>query len=215
MRLAAVPTALPIIAKLTTPLRDLHPEVTFTVRSCTSGEVLGLLENLEIDAGVTYVGNEPLGRVRHVPLYDERYALVVAADDPTGHAHVHRLGGCRRRPPLPADPGHAKPPNHRSAFAASRAGAASRVGIQLADGAGFPGPHRPLGQRAADIDGRGTAGDAMGPDAPIRAVPIQESEASPVIGLVYPLREPLSPLTAALVTEARRLSESKSATATG
>jgi hypothetical protein len=33
------------------------------VLSRTSIEVLGLLENLEIDAGVTYLDNEPLGRV--------------------------------------------------------------------------------------------------------------------------------------------------------
>jgi hypothetical protein len=51
--------------------------------------------------------------------------------------------------------------------------------------------------------------DTLGPDAPLRAVPIQETEPSPVIGLVYPLREPLSPLTAALVTEARRLAEAR------
>jgi DNA-binding transcriptional LysR family regulator len=215
LRLAAVPTALPIIAKLTTPLRDLHPEVTFTVRSCTSGEVLGLLENLEIDAGVTYVGNEPLGRVRHVPLYDERYALVVAADDPlatrtsVGWADVGGARLCLLTPDMQ---------NRRII---------DRRLLQAGQE-----PHPVLESNSLMVlvsqvrTGRWASvlptlmaeallGDAMGPDAPIRAVPIQESEASPVIGLVYPLREPLSPLTAALVTEARRLSESKSATATG
>ena len=40
--------------------------------SRTSTEVLSLLENLEIDAGLTYLDNEPLGRVRAVPLYLEQ-----------------------------------------------------------------------------------------------------------------------------------------------
>ena len=41
--------------------------------------------------------------------------------------------------------------------------------------------------------------------APIRAIPIVGSEAYPMIGLVVPQREPMTPLTAALVTEAQRL----------
>jgi hypothetical protein len=38
----------------------------------------------------------------------------------------------------------------------------------------------------------------------LRAIPIVEPEASHTIGLVAPAREPMTPLTAALVTEARR-----------
>ena len=42
--------------------------------------MLGLLENLEVDAGLTYLDNEPLGKVRSVPLYDESYRLITAPD---------------------------------------------------------------------------------------------------------------------------------------
>ena len=35
----------------------------FTILSRTSIEILRMLENLEIDAGMTYLDNEPLGRV--------------------------------------------------------------------------------------------------------------------------------------------------------
>ena len=34
--------------------------------------MLSLLENFEVDAGLTYLDNEPLGRVRAVPLYLEQ-----------------------------------------------------------------------------------------------------------------------------------------------
>jgi len=72
LRIAAIPTALAMVAALTTPYRARHPDVRFTIWSRTSIEVLTLLDNLEIDAGLTYLDNEPLGRVNSVPLYQER-----------------------------------------------------------------------------------------------------------------------------------------------
>src|SRR6202521_4928910 len=72
LRIAAIPTTLAMVAALTTPYRERHPNVQFTIYSRTSIEILDLLDNLEIDAGVTYVENEPVGRVTTVPLYHER-----------------------------------------------------------------------------------------------------------------------------------------------
>ena len=43
------------------------------------------LENLEIEAGLTYLDNEPLGRVNTVTLYKENYRLLTAADAPIGN----------------------------------------------------------------------------------------------------------------------------------
>ena len=43
--------------------RDGTRTLQFTILSRTSIEILALLENLEIDAGLTYLDNEPLGRV--------------------------------------------------------------------------------------------------------------------------------------------------------
>ncbi len=84
LRLAAIPTALAMVETLTTPFRARHPDVQFTVLSRTSIEILTHLENLEIDAGLTYLDNEPLGRVTAIPLYRERYRLLVASDAPLG-----------------------------------------------------------------------------------------------------------------------------------
>ena len=78
IRIAAIPTALAMVPRLTTPFRDKHPGVTFSILSRTSIEVLSLLGNFEIDAGITYLDNEPLGRVASVPLYSERYQLITA-----------------------------------------------------------------------------------------------------------------------------------------
>jgi DNA-binding transcriptional LysR family regulator len=47
--------------------------------------------------------------------------------------------------------------------------------------------------------------DTLGLTATIRVIPIVEPEAVHTIGLVVPAREPMTPLNAALVSEARRL----------
>src|SRR5712672_76241 len=107
LRIAAIPTALPMVAALTTPYRARHPDVRFTILSRTSIEILGLLENLEIDAGVTYLDNEPLGRVRSVPLYREQYRLMTAAESPLGDrsevtwAEVGEIPLCLLTPDMP------------------------------------------------------------------------------------------------------------------
>src|ERR1700720_3338814 len=78
IRIAAIPTVLGMVASLTTPFRARHPDVRFRVVSSTSADVLGLLENLEVDAGLTYIENEPLGKVRAIPLYNENFRLLIS-----------------------------------------------------------------------------------------------------------------------------------------
>ena len=80
IRIAAIPTVLGMVASLTTPFRAWYPDVRFRVQSCTSADVLGLLENLEVDAGLTYIENEPIGKVRTIPLYNESYRLLTSPD---------------------------------------------------------------------------------------------------------------------------------------
>ena len=46
LRIAAVPTALPIVSTFTTPLHVAHPEVVFSILSRNSIEILNLLDNL-------------------------------------------------------------------------------------------------------------------------------------------------------------------------
>lgn len=82
LRLAVIPTALTWAAKLSARFAERHPKLRFTILSRTSAEILKMLENLEIDAGISYLDNEPLGRVTTAPLYTERYALVCHVDNP-------------------------------------------------------------------------------------------------------------------------------------
>ena len=84
LTIAAVPTAAGMATKLTTPFREKHPEVRFTILSQTSREILSMLDGLQIDAGLTYLDNEPLGQIRTLPLYWERYRLLTSAHLPLG-----------------------------------------------------------------------------------------------------------------------------------
>ncbi|MDE3174860.1 MAG: LysR family transcriptional regulator [Pseudomonadota bacterium] len=82
LRLGVIPTALPIVSHLTTPFFARYPRVTVTVLSRTSIEIQRGIENFEIDAGVTYLDNEPLERVRARPIYQEEYLFLTPISGP-------------------------------------------------------------------------------------------------------------------------------------
>ena len=200
LRLAAIPTALAMVAALTTPYREKHPNVQFTIYSRTSIEVLDLLDNLEIDAGITYVENEPLGRVSMVPLYREHYRLLTSADAPLGNrdtvtwSEVAQVPLCLLTPDMQ---------NRRiidrllkGAGGQSRPTLKSNSMILLYS-------HVRTGRWASVMPAK--IADTLGLTDTIRAIPITQPKAVQTIGLVVPQREPMTPITAALVAEARRL----------
>ena len=82
VRIAVIPTALSMVKNLTAPFCERHPDIRFTILSRSSVEILSLVINLEVDAGVTYLDNEPLGKVTTVPLYKEHYRFVTTDGGP-------------------------------------------------------------------------------------------------------------------------------------
>jgi len=70
------------VSFLTARFATAHPAAQVEIRSMTSRAIERALEAFEIDAGVTYLENEPLQNVRKVPLYRERYVFVVRRDHP-------------------------------------------------------------------------------------------------------------------------------------
>jgi DNA-binding transcriptional LysR family regulator len=200
IKIAAVPTALAMVATLTTPYRARHPDVSFTVLSRTSIEILAQLENIEIDAGVTYLDNEPVGRVRSVPLYREQYRLVTASDSPLGDrtqvtwAEVGQIPLCLLTSDMQ---------NRRIIDRLLRAAGNEPAPTLESDSMIVLFAHVRTGQWASIMPAKLV--DTLGFGDPIRAIPIIGNVAYPVIGLVIPQREPMTPLIAALVAEARRL----------
>jgi DNA-binding transcriptional LysR family regulator len=200
LRIAAIPTTLAMVAALTTPYRERHPNVQFTILSRTSIEILELLENLEIDAGITYLGNEPLGRVNAVPLYQERYRLLTAADAPLGNrdtvtwAEVAQVPLCLLTPDMQ---------NRRIIDRLlSGAGGESRPTLE-SDSMILLFSHVRTGRWASVMPAK--LAETLGLTDTLRAIPIVKPEAVQTIGLVAPAREPMTPLAAALVAEAQRI----------
>jgi DNA-binding transcriptional LysR family regulator len=76
LRLGVIPTALPMVAHLAAPFADRHPGVRISMFSMSSREIQSGLDNFDLDAGITYLDNEPLSGVRMQPLYSERYFLL-------------------------------------------------------------------------------------------------------------------------------------------
>jgi DNA-binding transcriptional LysR family regulator len=203
LRIAAIPTALAMVAALTTPYRERHPNVQFTIWSRTSTEILQLLENLQIDAGITYLDNEPLGRVNTIPLYEESYRLLTSADAPLGNrdsvtwAEVAQVPLCLLTPDMQ---------NRRIIDSLLRgAGGEARPTLE-SDSMILLFSHVRTGRWASVMPAK--IAETLGLTDTIQAIPIVEPEAVHTIGLVVPEREPMTPLNAALVTEAKSLAKS-------
>jgi DNA-binding transcriptional LysR family regulator len=200
IRIAAIPTALAMAVMLTTPYRAKHPNVSFTIWSRNSIEVLGQLENLEVDAGLTYLDNEPLGRVQTVPLYSEQYRLLISSDSPLGNresvtwAEVGRIPLCLLTPDMQ---------NRRIIEGLLRNAGADVAPTLESDSIIVLFTHVRTGRWASVMPAK--LASALGLTDTVRAIPIVEPEVSHSIGLVVPERNPLTPLINALVSEAKQL----------
>ena len=200
VRIAAIPTALPMIAALTTPYRARHPGVRFSIISRTSIEILRLLDNLEIDAGISYLDNEPLGHVRSVPLYAERYCLLTAASSPLGGrdrvtwADLGSVPLCLLTPDMQ---------NRRIIDQMLRNAGAEPVPTLESNSMTVLYSHVRTGLWSSIMPA--ILADAIGLPPSVRSIPIVEPDVTHAVGLVVPHREPMTPLVNALVAEARRL----------
>jgi DNA-binding transcriptional LysR family regulator len=200
LRLGGIPTVLPMIAKLTTPYREKYPNVRFSVQSATSDDLLALLEQAQLDAAVTYLDNERLGRVTTVPLYKERYCLLTAADGPHGKvdcvtwADVGKIPLCLLTPDMQ---------NRRI------------IDKHIREAGGEPAPTLESNSMVVLLTHVRTAkwssvmpavlADALGVTSQVRAVPIVNPEVVHVIGLVVPQTDPPMPIVQALIAEAHAL----------
>lgn len=202
IRIAAIPTALAMVAGITTPFRERHPGVGFSVLSRTSVEILSMLGNFDIDVGITYLDHEPLGNVTAVPLYSERYHLIVGASGPFADreevtwSEVAQVPLCLLTPDMQnrriidrhlAAAGATVRPTLESnsmvvLFSHVRTGAWSSV--------------MPLNLAAA-----------LDFAEPIRRIPIVAPAVSHMVGLVAARRDPHTPLVSALLAEVAGLNE--------
>ena len=186
LRIAAIPTALAIVARLTTLFRARHPDVRFTILSRTSIEILARMKSR--DRRRRDLSRQRAARPRQRgPLYQKSYRC---SPPPTRRSRI-AIASPRR-----------KPRRCRSACSHLTCGAgASSTGCSLrrrrpaTDARSeFDGPavracaHRPLGQHDA-----GAARRSAGLTATVRG---SRSSTGGIhtIRTVVPPREPLTPL---------------------
>ena len=194
IRIAVIPTAIAAVARLTTPFAASHPAVTLSILSRSSDEILTGLDDLEFDLGLTYLDTEPVGRSRRLPLYRERYCAITPAQGPLGDrtdlawADLAGLPLClltedmqnrriigRKLRAAGVEPAPMLESNSLLALLAHvRHGSWTTV-VPLSI--------------AATLDQAGR----------VCTLPIRDPQGGPVIGLIYPARDPLTPALTAFI----------------
>ncbi len=202
LRIAASPMALGVIEMLTTLFHERHPNVQFTIVAANTEDIFNLLNNLEIDAGVSFLSSEPRGRVTGIPLYRERFCLLTAADAPLGNqdkvtwAEVAQIPLCLPTPDMQLR--RVVDGLLRDAGGDPRPSLESNSMIELYS-------HVRTGRWASVMPFRLAA--TLGLTELLRTIPIVEPDAGHMVGLLVPSRQPMKPLTAALVAESRRAAQ--------
>ncbi|CAN5325138.1 LysR family transcriptional regulator [soil metagenome] len=203
IRIAAIPTVLGMVASLTTPFRARHPNVRFRIVSCTSSDVLGLLENLEVDAGLTYIENEPVGKVRTTPLYRESYRLLTSPDglfgdrDQVTWKEVGQVPLCLLTPDMQ---------NRRIIDKALRDAGTEALPTLTSNSIIVLYTHVKTGRWSSVMPAK--LADTLGLSDTVRTIPIVDPFVTYSIGLVTSPRDPMTPLIAALVQTARDVAPS-------
>jgi DNA-binding transcriptional LysR family regulator len=77
VRLGAIPAALPWTGRVGAAILAMQPGLSLGVRSMTSREIVRGLGAFELDGGLTYLDHEPPANVLSIPLYEERYMVLV------------------------------------------------------------------------------------------------------------------------------------------
>ncbi|PZQ97936.1 MAG: LysR family transcriptional regulator [Cereibacter sphaeroides] len=200
LRIGVIPTALPMVADLTAPFLQRHPNVRISILSRTSAEILAGIERLELDAGITYLDNEPLGRVAQVPLYTEFYRFLcapgtaLAKRDQVTWSEVSAQPLCL----LTSDMQNRRIVNQHLAEAGSGVAAQIESNSTIALIA-----HVLTGRWSSVVPTKLAEIFSIGRG--LCAVPIVEPEAEHLVGLITAQRDPLTPMLAAFIHEAQQI----------
>jgi DNA-binding transcriptional LysR family regulator len=200
LRLGVIPSALPVVPLVTGPFYRRHPLVTITVLSQSSIDIQSGLDEFEIDAGVTYLDNEPLSGIRSMVLYRERYLLLTPRGGPfsgrssVGWAEAAGLPLCLLTPNM----------QYRRIVDSIFRQVDCTVAPEIeTDSLVNMCAHIRTGLWSTIVPQGLLNLHALVEEAEI--IPLAEPEVSHTVGLVVPDRDPVSPLAAALFALAQGL----------
>jgi DNA-binding transcriptional LysR family regulator len=200
LRIGAVPTALPMLPILLSAFAAAHPSVTLSLRSCPSDEIQRGLEEHELEAGVTYLDNEPLSQVRTRTLFTERYLLLLPGEHEAARgaeirwADVPDLRYCLLSPHMQ---------NRRIIDEQLQAAGASISVIAETDSMAALVPLLHTGQWASIVPQSVLA--LLPVDGRLASVRLVDPALEHALGLAVPARDPLTPTAQALFDLASEL----------
>lgn len=200
LRIAVIPTALTWASHLATAFRQAHPNVDFTVLSRNSAEILEMLENFDVDAGISYLDNEPLGHVSTAFLYRETYAAICRPEHPLAARKQLEWRDLQGQDLCLLTPDMQNRRIVNKAFAEAgmqpKAVLESNSTVVLASQVEEAGLVTVLPDQLARrlVSGRALA-----------MVPLGQATPGPAVGLVAPWQEPHTPVIQALLEAARKV----------
>ena len=200
LRLGAIPAAMPAVAFLTSVFVALNPAATVEIRSLTSRAIAEGLNSFELDGGLTYLVDEPIAHVRRMPLYRERYLLVVPSDHRLAERHSvsWKIAAAEKLCLLSQDMQNRRIVDRLAVSAGAPIHAAIVANSFLAVFS-----HLRHGGWASIVPH--TFIHLVGQQSGLASIPINEPAHSESVGLVVSDREPQSPMSAALLAAAARV----------
>lgn len=201
IRIAAVPSAMPIVASLTTPFQLRNPTVRFTILTRRSDELVALLHQREIDAGFTYIDNEPIDDVLKVPLYREQYLLLTTRDGLFGDQESMAWSALAGLPLCLMT----RDLQHRRIVDNVLNAAGIEVSPMIETDSIMALSSHVRSGTCISIVPRSTI-SMIDISEPLRAIPLVTPEVSRTIGLVVSQRFAVPPITAQLISDARSFS---------
>jgi DNA-binding transcriptional LysR family regulator len=200
LRIGAIPVTLPIVPLLTTPFARRHGGTAIQIVSLTSISIQRNLDDFSLDAGVTYLDNEPLARVRCLPLYRERYVLLTRRDGPLGDRNVVAWSEAASQPLCLLTPDMQ---NRRILDMHFREGGTEVHAVVETNSLVTLWSHLRFGHWSSVVPRTFLLLLAEGDG--LAAIPLSEPDASHLIGVVTSDRDPLPPVAHALLNVARDL----------
>jgi DNA-binding transcriptional LysR family regulator len=204
LRLGVIPTALTVVASLTSAFSRRHPLVTIEVLSLPTSVILSRLQEFEIDAGIVYVESGMESRnLLTVPLWHENLVLLTPPGGPfEGRDSVTWLEAvqvplCLLTPDM----------QNRKIIDAVFARLDCKANPTLESNSIVSMLAHVCSGAWSGILPRSVL-DLIGMPAGVRVLPLTDPSVAWATGLVVPQREPRAPMIEALLAEALGLNDS-------
>lgn len=193
LRIGIIPTAEPLAGELSAAFLRTYPEATISFLSKTSREIERALNEHTIEAGISYTDGPPTQGLTVMPMYAERYVLLGTRTLLAGRRSITWANAAR----LPLVLLNREMQNRR--LVDGHFAEAGVIPVIVGEANTLVGvlSHVRQSQWCAIVPR--TFATLIGGVSDLRAIPVMAPDAAHSVGLITAARQPLPPLTAALI----------------